>query len=254
MSDEKKLRELFIKGWSAETCFPSLKDKWTSENPSLGQCAVTTLIINDLFGGLILYNKKHRHYWNVISDGNIIDLTKDQWDEEIRNEIAITDYEQSTRDYILFSERGREFKTLERYQLLRKAIEREMLHIDYAPETLEESFEWLNKFLQDIEIFKSTPEKEMMAMAHHGLGRWLRNKWYLWWSEKFAAESIDEKDSLYPQTKPALNAYFESIGIHHADDMSGIVLVSYHRHLNGRPIELEKQVEKTINFYKKQKM
>lgn len=244
--DDQNLRSLFLKGWSAETCFPASKEKWTPENPTLGQCAITALIINDLFGGEIVSNKQYHHYWNILEDGNVIDLTKEQW-----GNISIDDHESSTREYILFSERGREFKTLERYQLLRKTIEREMLHIDYVPETLEETFLWLDKFLQDKELFKETPEKEMMGMAHHGLGRWLRNKWYLWWSEKFAIESIEEKDSLYPQTKPTLNSYFESLGIHHADDMSGIVLVSYHRHLNDKPIELEKQVEKTINFYKK---
>jgi hypothetical protein len=242
------LRNLFLKGWSAETCFPASKEKWTKENPTLGQCAITALIVNDLFGGQIVSNREYHHYWNILEDGTVIDFTKEQW-----GDITIETYEPTTREYILFSERGREFRTLERYQLLRKTIEREMLHIDYAPETLEESFTWLDKFLQDKDFFKETPEEEMMGIAHHGLGRWLRNKWNLWWSEDFAKQSIEENDSLYPQVKPSLNLYFESIGINHPDDMSGIVLVSYHRHLNGTPIELEKQVKKTINFYKNQK-
>jgi hypothetical protein len=263
------LRELFLKGWSAETCFPSLKDKWTPENPALGQCAVTALVVNDLFGGHIVSNSEYHHYWNILEevketevDGekhyhhydyvnkdNVIDLTKEQW-----GDVVIEGHEPSSREYILFSERGRQFKTLERYQLLRKAIEREMLHIDYTPETLEECYAYLDKFLQDKEVFKNVDDEAVSGIGHHTLGRWLRNQWHLWWSEKFAEESIEEKDSLYPQTKPALKTFFENLGITHPDDMTGIVIRSYHRYLNGRPVELEKQVEQTITFYKENKL
>lgn len=243
--DLKNLRELFLKGWSKETCYPKSKDSWTPENPTFGQCAVTALLINDLFGGEIVSNTKYHHYFNILEDGTEIDLTREQWAD-----VVIEGHEPSTRDYILFSDRGREVQTLERYQLLRKKIEKEMLHIDYAPETLDECYAYLDKFLQDKEVFKSCSDDQVTAIAHHGLGRWLRNQWHLWWSEKFAEGALSEKDSLYPQTKPELKKYFESLGITHPDDMSGIVILSYHRKLNNKPIELEKQVEETIKFYK----
>jgi len=250
--DIENLRGLFLNAWDSDTSFPANKDKWTRENPSFGHCAVTALIVNDFFGGLILYNKKHHHYWNVISDGTIIDLTKDQWAKEIQDEIAMSEYEQSNREYILFSERAREFKTLERYQLLQKRIQRQIMHVDYKPETLDEAFAYLDKFLQDKEAFQTCPEKEMMGLAHMTLGMWIRNRWRLWWSENYAKNSVNENDDTYPQVKPALNAWFESHGINHADDMSGVVLTSYHRKLNKKDLDLEKQFKRIINYYKKQ--
>ena len=43
-----QLKKLLIQSWNLETCSPGLRDKWTEENPSLGQCAITTLIVNTL--------------------------------------------------------------------------------------------------------------------------------------------------------------------------------------------------------------
>lgn len=241
------LKKLFLNAWSKETCFPTLGESWTSENPTLGQCAVTALIINDLFGGTIFKNN-FNHYWNVIETGEVIDLTEEQSTDTVKeNEVEVS------RDYILFSERAREFKTLERYQLLLKSIHRQILHIDYVPETLEECFEYLNKFLQDRNVFKGVEEDEVVATSHHSLGRWLRNKWYLWWDKSFAIKAIERKDEMYPQLKPEIITYFQGLGVNHPDDMSGIIILSYHRNLNDREIELEKQIQEILEFYKNSK-
>ena len=51
-------------------------------NPSTKQDDVTSLLIKDLFGGKIMstLSVSGKHYYNLI-DGNIIDLTSDQFDE-----------------------------------------------------------------------------------------------------------------------------------------------------------------------------
>ena len=105
------------------------------------------------------------------------------------------------------------------------------------PKNLEECYEALNSLLskEDIEDLKSMPEKKAAAEAHHGIGRWLRNNWGLWGSS-------DIKD------------YFKSLGIWHADDMSGIIIDSYHRHLNGKDIDLEGQVKYYKDYWKKMKV
>jgi hypothetical protein len=43
-----------------------------------------------------------------------------------------------------------------------------------------------------------------------------------------------------------LAVYFHKLGIHHPDNMTGIIFDLFWRHLNGRPLELKKQ----IKFYK----
>jgi len=53
----ENLKLIFKKCWSKETSYPSAKKDWSSKNPSLGQCAVAPLIIQDIFGGDLLYCK-----------------------------------------------------------------------------------------------------------------------------------------------------------------------------------------------------
>ena len=86
--------------WSKETSHPSYADKWSIENPSVGQCAITAMYLNQKYGYPIFETiiGKSRHFFNKDDDGNVIDLTKDQFNIEI-------DYSNS---------RQREFKDLYR--------------------------------------------------------------------------------------------------------------------------------------------
>ncbi len=77
------MEELIIRAikasWSKETS--ASPDKWSKDNPSLGQCAVTALVIQDLKGGDLLRGKVNgsSHYWNRLPDGPELDLTIDQF-------------------------------------------------------------------------------------------------------------------------------------------------------------------------------
>lgn len=118
------------------------------------------------------------------------------------------------------------------------------------PKDLEDSFRVLGKVLRDRAIFKDTLEANILGMTHFSLGMWLRNHWYLWWSKDLATKFADKN---YPQEKPALVEYFNTVlNIHHADDMSSIIILSYHRHLNGKELKLEAQVKKYHDFWNKQ--
>ena len=46
----EELKRLLTSSWEKETCSPGLRSEWNEENVSLGQCAITALIVNDLFG------------------------------------------------------------------------------------------------------------------------------------------------------------------------------------------------------------
>jgi len=121
--DKKFLKEAFGKSWSRETSYPRTKDQWSKANPSFGQCAVTSLIINDLYGGKIVYNKDYHHYWNVLDNGAVIDLTKDQFGKDI----VIKSQGETTREYILNSESAARALTAQRYQTLKKEVEKNLL-------------------------------------------------------------------------------------------------------------------------------
>ena len=76
----EQLKQLLIQTWNLETCAPGLKNEWNKQNPSLGQCAVTTLIANDFFGGKIMrcMTSSGSHYYNLIN-GELFDLTVEQF-------------------------------------------------------------------------------------------------------------------------------------------------------------------------------
>lgn len=39
--------------WCAATCAPRMRDDWTPENKTLGQCSITAFLAQDIFGGKV---------------------------------------------------------------------------------------------------------------------------------------------------------------------------------------------------------
>ena len=39
--------------WCAQTCAPRMRQDWTPENKTLGQCSVTAFLAQDIFGGQV---------------------------------------------------------------------------------------------------------------------------------------------------------------------------------------------------------
>ena len=112
-----KLRKALEKSWSADTAL----GKWTADCPSLNQCAVTSMIVQDYFGGDLLRcecNDGDSHYWNRLTDGTQVDLTSDQFafsgvvpDKEnfiIRQRDYVDSFAKTIKRYNLLSERVKE--------------------------------------------------------------------------------------------------------------------------------------------------
>jgi hypothetical protein len=87
--DLATLRSELERCWCAETSF--WPQEWTPARPSLGQCAVTALILHDRFGGEICRttNQGVLHYWNRV-DGIEVDLTRDQFEAWAPEEAVVT--------------------------------------------------------------------------------------------------------------------------------------------------------------------
>ncbi len=103
------------KAWSRETCYPGCQNEWNPNNKTLGQCAITSLIINDYLDGKIMKTIVNDigHYFNLI-DNEVIDLTVDQFLGIIPN---YKDSIEKTREYILENE-----DTNKRYTILKNKI------------------------------------------------------------------------------------------------------------------------------------
>lgn len=113
--------------------------------------------------------------------------------------------------------------------------------LKYIPKNLEEAVNQLMIIHHDSTKQKilEMSESEFLASAHFGLGMWMRNNWGLWKGKELAD-------------------HFNSIGIFHADDMSGLILTSYYRELKGEDWKIDEEVavyqkfweESNEHFYK----
>ena len=37
--------------WCADTCAPRMRDEWSEDNKTLGQCSITAFLVQDIYGG-----------------------------------------------------------------------------------------------------------------------------------------------------------------------------------------------------------
>ena len=113
----KQLQKYLYKVYSKETCYPSCRDGWSINNPTLGHCAIVSLIVNDYFDGEIakIYVDNDSHYFNLI-DNQIIDLTSEQFEHEI----DYTECKVIKRQDILTDD------TRKRYNVLKNELEKQL--------------------------------------------------------------------------------------------------------------------------------
>lgn len=80
----ENIKEVLLECYSKDLCYPKVQNEWNDDNKYFGMCAITSLIINDYFGGDIckIYVDGISHYFNLIED-KIIDLTSSQFNCEI---------------------------------------------------------------------------------------------------------------------------------------------------------------------------
>jgi hypothetical protein len=74
----KRLRKKFEKAWCQQTTYIA---DFEPDTPSTGQCYVTAICVQDIFGGLLLQGdvKGVVHFWNRLPNGQEFDLTSDQF-------------------------------------------------------------------------------------------------------------------------------------------------------------------------------
>lgn len=84
IKDPKHLYDILSGIWCAYTCAPRMRDAWTKENMTLGQCSITAFLAQDIFGGEVygvLRSGGNYHCYNVIGDC-VFDLTSEQFGAE----------------------------------------------------------------------------------------------------------------------------------------------------------------------------
>lgn len=75
------------RSWSAKTSYEA-DENWSPENPARGQCVVSSLVVQDYFGGDIVRHAvtgegiDETHYFNILKDGTLIDTTRSQYEDK----------------------------------------------------------------------------------------------------------------------------------------------------------------------------
>ena len=84
IKDPRELYDLLSEIWCADTCAPRMRDRWTPENKTLGQCSITAFLAQDIFGGKVYGIRRpdgNYHCYNVVG-GCVFDLTSEQFGDE----------------------------------------------------------------------------------------------------------------------------------------------------------------------------
>lgn len=70
--------------WNIDTCAPRLRDKYSKDNLTLGQCSITSFIVQDFYGGEVFgipLKEGGYHCFNVVNN-IVFDLTSEQFNDE----------------------------------------------------------------------------------------------------------------------------------------------------------------------------
>lgn len=103
----------------------------------------------------------------------------------------------------------------------------------YIPKDLEDALNQLDELNTDDDRADIRSGTLGATDLHHGYGTSLRNNWELW-------------------DKSRLAKWFNSIGIFHADDMSGIILDAWFCRVRGQPFDLGAKVKWYQDFWREQ--
>lgn len=106
-------------------------------------------------------------------------------------------------------------------------IRQEYLHNVYIPKDLTDAFIQLNRLIDEPskQKFKSLEEEEAASRLFFSLGRWISHNWGFYGGSR-------------------LSHFIRELGITHPEDMARFVIISYHRNLNRKPLEVKSLIEK----------
>ena len=81
VGDPRRLYDLLLNLWCADTCAPRMRAGWSKDNPTLGQCSITAFLAQDIYGGKVFGVPRpdgNFHCFNAA--GNcVFDLTSEQF-------------------------------------------------------------------------------------------------------------------------------------------------------------------------------
>ena len=80
----RDMYDLMTKVWCEYSCAPRYRGEWSKENMTLGQCSITSFLVQDIFGGRVYgvpLEDGGYHCYNVV-DGQVFDITSEQFGDK----------------------------------------------------------------------------------------------------------------------------------------------------------------------------
>ena len=81
IKNQYDLYDILSNLWDIDTCAPRYRNEWSKQNMTLGQCSITSFLIQDIFGGEVYgvpLPEGGYHCFNVVGD-SLFDLTSEQF-------------------------------------------------------------------------------------------------------------------------------------------------------------------------------
>ena len=141
----ENIQNVLLECYSKDLCYPKVQNEWNNENKYFGMCAITSLIINDYFGGDIckIHVDEISHYFNLI-ENKIVDLTSSQFNHEV----DYKDYQIIDRQKILTDD------TKTRYHILKSKLIKALLkQVDEKGYSCKSCDKLVDKFPNDETVF-----------------------------------------------------------------------------------------------------
>lgn len=82
IENPKKMYDILSDIWCEYTCAPRLRERWSEDNKTLGQCSITAFLVQDVFGGKVYgvpLQDGGFHCYNVVGK-SVFDLTSEQFE------------------------------------------------------------------------------------------------------------------------------------------------------------------------------
>lgn len=118
IKNPKDLYDALSHIWCEYSCAPRMRPLWNKENMTLGQCSITSFLIQDIMGGEVYgvpLKEGGYHCFNIVNDV-MFDLTSEQFGDE---KLTYTkDYPQSREEHFASEEK------YQRYLYLKKELEK----------------------------------------------------------------------------------------------------------------------------------
>ena len=123
ISSPQMLFDILLDIWCEYTCAPRLREKWSRDDITLGQCSVTAFLAQDVFGGKVLGILRpggNYHCYNKVGD-TVFDLTSEQFGDE---KLVYGDDPEQLREVHFAKQEKRE-----RYEYLRARLKEKLTMI-----------------------------------------------------------------------------------------------------------------------------